>query len=202
MIFSLPIKYNVPSAYKPINYIKADSKLDGHLKGIDDKLGHVNLPIEQVILANGTYNITPYTSTLITNEAGITSDAGVILKLPNLNSGTLDSPNVELNGKVTSILNDNNTYSVTVVSYQALQLVNGNNIPVIIPPFYGADIYTAGIYPDCWVVRIYPVFIPARNSVASLLPYAYDATPETTPGKLSALFVAAGVMLPLDPDLP
>ncbi len=43
MIFSLPIKYNVPSAYKPINYVKVDSKLDGHLKGIDDKLATTTL---------------------------------------------------------------------------------------------------------------------------------------------------------------
>jgi hypothetical protein len=49
MIFSLPIKYNVPSAYKPINYIKADSKLDGHLKGIDDAFASIK---------NGNFSVT------------------------------------------------------------------------------------------------------------------------------------------------
>jgi hypothetical protein len=58
MIFSLPIKYNVPSAYKPVNYTKVDSKLDGHLKGIDAKLATTTL-----------------TSTVLT---GYTSGAGTV----------------------------------------------------------------------------------------------------------------------------
>jgi len=39
MIVSLPIKYNLPSAYKPVNYTAADNKIDTHLKGVDTVLG-------------------------------------------------------------------------------------------------------------------------------------------------------------------
>ena len=150
--------------------------------------GFATAPVKSVITAAGTYNIQPFTSVFVTNYIA----NNVTLTLPNLPTGTIAAPNEDLNGLITSILNDSDTHTVSVVPFAANQLLNGNNIPVVIPAGWGADIYSAGISTDAWAMRIYPVFQLARLGGASL-PAAHDGAPSAS--VVSGILIAAGLML-------
>jgi len=61
MIVSLPIKYNLPSAHKPVNYTAADNKIDTHLKGVDNVLGTL---VTSTITPSAPVTVTDATSTI------------------------------------------------------------------------------------------------------------------------------------------
>lgn len=86
MIFSLPIKYNVPSAYKPINYTKVDSKLDGHLKGIDAIIGSISST-----LTTGISNATVIAKVLtgyVSGAGAVAATDSILAAIQKLNGNT------------------------------------------------------------------------------------------------------------------
>jgi len=150
MIFSLPIKYNVPSAYKPINYTKVDSKLDGHLKGIDAKLATTTL-----------------TSTVLT---GYTSGAGTVAATDSILSAIQ-----KLNGNVNAIIPSAATTvtgtTSTIANAPFTQIFNGSATHTVTLP--AAASYTGKS------IRVKTIGAYAVNSNSSNVAPINSVTPGT-----------------------
>lgn len=139
MIFSLPVKYNVPSAYKPINYIKANSKLDGHLKGIDDAFGSIKTG--DFSLTTPTYSahgflvgtaVLPYqTVTSTATGSAASSVTATINPSVSFGSSTLLEPSSAqgVKGQVYATTNQTST-STYYIGVMGRYLISGTNASV------------------------------------------------------------------------